>query len=283
MKKILSVMGIQLLILAGLVLLLYPAVSGWLAERYHVSEIKNYDGIINSMTVQKMQEERQKAEEYNDALSRNGIIDPFIPSGGICLPENYISILNLDGIIGYIEIPAINVSLPIYHGTDKKTLEKGVGHMEMTAFPIGGKGNHTVLTGHTGLPSSKLFTDLEKVKTGDMFYIRVLDETLVYEVDQILVVSPENTEDLLPVSGEDYVTLITCTPYAVNSHRLLVRGSRITVPPQVTDKIESEANTNIIESNSDWCIWLIAGTAVFLIACRAVYLYLKRRKKRRGR
>ena len=133
--------------------------------------------------------------------------------------------------MGYIDIPTIDAHLPIYHGTDEEVLAKGVGHVPDTAFPIGGIGNHSVLTGHTGLPSAKIFTDLTELAEGDLFYIHILNETLVYEVDQIQVVLPSQLDNLLPVADRDYCTLVTCTPYGINSHRLLVRGQRTTQQP----------------------------------------------------
>ncbi len=145
----------------------------------------------------------------------------------MALPQNYLEVLRVFDTMGTIEIPKIAVNLPIYHGTDAQTLEKGVGHLRQTALPIGGAGSHAVLTGHTGLPNAKMFDGLSKLKIGDKFYVHVLGETLAYEVDAINVVKPEEVRLLNPISGEDHVTLLTCTPYGVNTHRLLVRGVRV--------------------------------------------------------
>ena len=143
--------------------------------------------------------------------------------------EKYEKLLNVDenGIMGYIQIPSINLSLPIYHGTDDYVLQSGIGHLDWTSLPIGGEGTHCVLSGHRGLPSAKLFTNLDKLVIGDTFMIRVLNEVLTYEVDQILIVDPNDTDELKIVPGKDYCTLVTCTPYGINTHRLLVRGHRI--------------------------------------------------------
>ena len=145
----------------------------------------------------------------------------------VSCPVPYEDILNFgDGLMGYVSIPCIGVQLPVYHGVSTEVLAKGVGHMPATAFPVGGAGNHSVLTGHTGLPSAELFTDLVKMEIGDRFYVTVANKVFAYEVDQIKTVSPLDGSDLVPVSGEDYCTLLTCTPYGINSHRLLVRGHR---------------------------------------------------------
>jgi len=260
MKKVISIISIGLLLFAGLALLFYPDISNWLAERNQSMAIQEYNAALSEMTTEQMEVEMQKAREYNNALSGIQIEDPFIPGTGIVLPENYTSVLTLNGTIGYIEIPVIDVSLPIYHGTGEAALKRGAGHMEMTAFPIGGEGNHAVLTGHTGLPSARLFTDLNKLVAGDHFYIRVLDKTLAYEVNQILVVTPENTEDLRPVKAQDYVTLITCTPYGINSHRLLVRGVRI---PYQAAKTEQAAKT--AASPIDWRLVTVIAFMTLLV------------------
>lgn len=247
-------MSIGLLLLAGLVLLFYPDISNWLAECNQSVAIQEYNADLADYTTVQMETERQKAEEYNNALSGAAIKDPFIPESGMVLPDNYYAILNLSESIGFIEIPLIDVSLPIYHGTDESILRKGAGHMEMTSLPIGGEGNHAVLTGHTGLASAMLFTDLDKLNTGDRFYIHVLNETLAYEVEEILVIKPECTEVLRPVIGKDYVTLITCTPYGVNSHRLLVRGIRV---PYSTDEIEIKEKVDKKPINWRWVIIIL--------------------------
>lgn len=275
MKKGLFVACIILLFLAGLALLFYSDISNWLAELNQSAAIQEYNSVLVEITAEQIEKERQKANEYNNALSEIHDKNPFIPDDGIVLPENYTSTLNLNGTIGFIEIPVIGVSLPIFHGTGETALRKGAGHMEMTAFPIGGEGNHSVLTSHTALPSAKLFTDLDKLKVNDMFYIHVLDETLAYTVDQILVVKPENTEELRPVKEKDYVTLITCTPYAVNSHRLLVRGTRV---PYTADEAEQIVKT--INKPINWRMITVVVVIVVSIVIYILYKYSNRQKKR---
>ena len=182
-----------------------------------------------------------------------------------------------NGVMGYIEIPSIGCTLPIYHGTDEAVLQIAVGHMEGTSLPVGGEGSHCVLSGHRGLPSAKLFTDLDQVGEGDTFLLHVLDETLAYEVDQVKVVLPEEAGDLEAVRGEDYCTLVTCTPYGINTHRLLVRGSRTEyLPEEATEAIEKE--TGKTGQGHAWqpFLWIIPVLAAILIGVAVC-----RRKNRR--
>jgi len=274
-KKMLTRVLIGTLFLVGTALIFYPTVSNMLAERYHVTEIENYDEIVTEMEERLKEEELQKAREYNNALTGSGIRDPFIPESGVVLPDNYTSVLGFSGgIMGYIKIPEIDVYLPIYHGTSENVLRKGSGHMENTAIPIGGEGNHTILTGHTGLSTARLFTDLDKLETGDVFYITVLDTTIAYAVDQILVVTPDDTSELVPVPDEDYVTLVTCTPYAINSHRLLVRGTRI---PYTEDT--EKAPVDVLQ---DWHM-ILAAAASLMVLTVIICVVRKHRKNRKMR
>jgi len=278
MKKVFPILIVILLFIFGIGLLAYPTLSDWLAKRGQSIAVQNYDQRTIEMNAKNIEEEFKKAEEYNDALSGANIKDPFVPESGYVLPENYLSILNIDDTIGYINIPKIDVNLPIYHGTDDEVLQKGVGHMEMTAFPIGGEGNHAVLTGHTGIPSAKFFTDLTELEMGDVFYIVVLNQTIAYEVDQILVVKPDETDSLKPVAGEDYVTLVTCTPYGINSHRLLVRGMRI--PYEEAVKLQEE---NPQKAEINWRLVMIVSFAVLSLLAFIVYKVIDRRKMRKKR
>lgn len=278
MKRVLAETSILFLILAGFAFLLYPTVSNWLAERNSVSMAQVYVEDVNAMTVEEIEKEIEKAKKYNDMLSGANIEDPFVPGSGMVLPENYTSVLDFgNGMMGYIEIPEIGVLLPIYHGTSESVLKRGVGHMENTALPIGGEGNHTVLTGHTGLPSAKLFTDLDQLEIGDVFYTIVLNERFAYEIDQILVIEPDDTKTLQPVTGEDYVTLITCTPYGINSHRLLVRGIRI---PYAEEEKEDMAMGLVRTVN--WQIIMIVSFVIFLTAASVVYRIINRRRQQRN-
>ncbi len=195
------------------------------------------------------------------------------------VPDNYTQILDYaNHMMGYIEIPKISVYLPIYHGTSDDVLAKGIGHMSQTAFPIGGESTHAVLTGHTALPNAKLFTDLTELVEGDVFYIQILGETLAYEVDQIKVVDPEDTSDMQAEKGKDYVTLITCTPYAVNTHRLLVRGERI---PYTEQQYQADVEAGgLMFSGLDHQAILIGMIGAFALLAVIVIVVLIRRGKR---
>ena len=211
--------------LMGLSLVLYPSFSDYWNSTRQSSAIAFYVEEINTMEQERKQAMMDEARAYNEALKER--------SNVYILPDElrlrYSNTLNASGtgIMAYVEIPSINVMLPVYHGTSDAVLQTAVGHIEWTSLPIGGTGTHTVISGHRGLPSARLFTDLDRVVEGDTFLLQVVDETLTYEVDQILIVEPETVKDLAPAEDKDYCTLVTCTPYAVNTHRLLVRGHRV--------------------------------------------------------
>lgn len=221
---------VLLLFATALFLIMYPFVSNYLFEHRTASECN----IINQQTEEvdddELAEALQAAKDYNRVIAsgRVQLTDPFEGDIGHEEADDYESLCNIKGnsVMGTIEIPVIDVNLPIYHGTSDAVLNKGVGHLHGTSLPVGGESTHSVLTGHTGLSNAKLFTDLEKMEKGDVFFLHVLGETLTYEVDNITVVTPDNLNNLKVVPGEDYCTLLTCTPYGVNSHRLLVRGTR---------------------------------------------------------
>ena len=227
-------------LIAGLSLLLYPTFSDWWNSMHQSRAIASYVDAVANMDTDEYDHLWQAAFEYNHSLTRR--------SNSFTLNEEqkaeYNTQLNVgsNGIMGYVEVPSIEVSLPIYHGTDEGVLQVAVGHLEWTSLPVGGEGSHCVISGHRGLPSAKLFTDLDKVAEGDVFMLRVLDEILTYEVDQIHIVEPRSVSDLLISPGKDYCTLVTCTPYGVNSHRLLVRGHRIeTVEAAKSVRVTSNA------------------------------------------
>lgn len=216
---------IILVLLAGLSLLLYPSFADWWNSKTQSKAIATYTEQVSVMDDEKYQEIWQSAITYNQTLLAR--------SNTYTLTDEqqaaYNGELNFagNGIMGYIEIPQLNIHLPIYHGTSELVLQVAVGHLEWTSLPTGGESTHCVLSGHRGLPSAKLFTDLDQLREGDLFMLHVLDETLTYEVDQILIVEPDETDDLLIQEGKDLCTLVTCTPYGINSHRLLVRGHRV--------------------------------------------------------
>lgn len=221
------------LLLVGLGLIAYPTVADWWNSWHQSRAIASMVESVEDLGPVEREEALQLAAEYNATLvdMPNRLVQA--PEGG----EAYASLLDITGtgIMAYIEIPSLDIKLPIYHGTDEGTLQVATGHLPGSSLPIGGASTHTVITGHTGLPSARLFTDISKLEIGDVFYITALEEPLAYEVDQIKVVLPEEYEDLAIVEGEDLATLVTCTPYGVNSHRLLVRGHRIDLPEEAED------------------------------------------------
>lgn len=215
--------------LVGCALLLYPTVSQWLSGLHQSGVVANYAEEIGELGDVAVEREIRRAREYNQDLTDVvALSDPFQTEGAVDNAE-YDTLLQAtqEGVMGYVEIPSIDVMLPIYHGVGADILAKGVGHLPETSLPVGGKSTHAVLAGHSGMSNARLFTDLPKLSKGDVFYIHIYDRTLTYTVDQIKTVLPTNTADLTIVPGQDYVTLITCVPVTVNSHRLLVRGTRM--------------------------------------------------------
>ncbi|WP_417088205.1 class C sortase [Eubacterium maltosivorans] len=274
MKRILSNVAITLMLIIGACFIGYPIFANLLSTRQHGEVIQDYQITVEQMNASIMAEEKEKALAYNQGL--NGMVahDPFIEGSGYVLPENYLDCLNVDGIMGTLVIDKINVNLPIYHGTRDEVLRKGVGHIKETALPIGGKGSHAVLTSHSGLNDAKLFTELEQLVKGDTFEIHVLDEILTYQVDQIKVVEPNQTDELKAVPGKDYVTLLTCTPIGVNSHRLLVRGERIFQEPQAEETQETVNRSYVI---------LAAATVILVPIVLLILYWMTQRKTRKKR
>lgn len=225
MKKHMTTILLILVLLIGLSLLLYPSFADWWNSFHQSRAIATYSEQVATMDDEKYMEVWNAAWDYNQSLLDRP--NSFLLSEQ--QREQYNALLDIGGlgIMGYIEIPQIDVMLPIYHGTDEGVLQIAVGHIEWTSLPVGGPSSHCVLSGHRGLPSARLFTDLDKLETGDTFMLHILDEILTYEVDQILIVEPTDTDALLIEEGQDYCTLVTCTPYGINSHRMLVRGHRI--------------------------------------------------------
>ena len=225
MKKHLSTIIFVIVLFVGLSLLLYPTISDYWNSYHQSKAIASYVDSVENMDEEKLEEMRIAAQEYNRKLLSNN--NRFEMTDEEYSEYEKILDVNGTGIMGYVEVPRIDVKIPIYHGTDNEVLQIGVGHIEGTSLPIGGDSTHSAISGHRGLTSSKLFTDIDQLSEGDVFMLYVLGETLTYEVDQIRIVLPDELNDLKIESGEDYCTLITCTPYGVNTHRLLVRGHRI--------------------------------------------------------
>lgn len=211
-----------IMILSGMCIMAYPFVSNMFAEHNATVAIEDYSNAVEEMDAEKLDALKEAAKAYNDQLNLVVAGDDTEITG-----SSYADVIGVGESMGYITIPKINVSLPMYEGTDESVLRRGVGHMSMTSYPLGGESTHCVLTGHRGLPEAVLFTDLDQLEIGDKFYLHTLDEVLAYQVDQVKVVEPEDTADLEIVKGMDYCTLVTCTPYGINSHRLLVRGVRV--------------------------------------------------------
>lgn len=225
-RGVFSSVVLVIMLVAGVAIMSYPAISDWLNSSRHSVTIVTYEKQVSSLDQESIDQMRSDAREFNEYLST------LHPRFGVLSEEDlalYSSLLNVStsGVMGSIRIPSIGVNLPVYHGVDESVLQVGIGHVESTSLPIGGPGTHVVLSGHRGLPSARLFTDLDRLKVGDRFELRVLGEVLTYEVDQIITVLPDELESLSIYPDQDLVTLVTCTPYGINTHRLLVRGHRV--------------------------------------------------------
>lgn len=262
--------------LAGVSILCYPVVSDMVNQYQQNQVVSGYQEAVNQQSAEEIAQMKQAAQLYNEDLLKDEIIvDPFDQVQNKKAGIEYYQSLDpqKNGVMGMVRIPAIDVSLPIYHGTEEEVLQKAIGHLEQTSLPIGGAGTHAVISGHRGLPSAKLFTDLNLLKTGDVFYVDVLDETLAYKVDQIKTVEPHELEDLAIISGEDHVTLVTCTPYAINSHRLLVRGTRI--PYEEAEEVQKQEEA---AAQKDFLPYLAAGVAALVLVI-LIILFMFCRKK----
>ena len=270
--KIYTVALIVVLV-TGLFLLLYPSFSDWWNSRVQTKLISNYNEVVAKLDTEDYTALWDSARAYNgDLWGRN---NPYLLEES--QRERYNGLLNPagDGIMGYVQIPDIDVALPIYHGTDELVLQTAIGHLDWTSLPVGGAGTHCVISGHRGLPSARLFTDLDKVMVGDMFMLHVLDDTLTYEVDQIRIVEPDETDELLLQSGKDLCTLVTCTPYGVNSHRLLVRGHRVENLAETVD-VRITADAVVVEK-------LVVAPFVLLpiLLVMLVWLFVSSRKRKK--
>ena len=274
MKRKKATLALVLVFLTGLALLLYPLVNDFWNSLHQSRAIANYTQAVAEIDNDHYRQLWSDAQTYNVALVEND--RRYTPtSEETALYESLLDITET-GIMGYIEITSIQVSLPIYHGVDEAVLQTAIGHIEGTSLPVGGESTHCVISGHRGLPSAKLFTDLDQLEEGDTFLLRVLDETLTYEVDQIHIVEPYEIDRLEIEEGEDLCTLVTCTPYGVNSHRLLVRGHRVaSSTPALSVRVTADA----LQMNT-----LLVATAVaapvLLILLISVLLWPSGRKKR---
>ncbi len=261
------------ILVIGLSVLLYPTISNWWNERTQSYAVAEYNEVVSQMTEEEYEAYFEAANEYNEALYNLGSYTAFAKPE---LVEGYDETLNItaDGMMGYITIEKLSINLPIYHGTSDRVLNSAAGHLEGSSLPVGGGNTHAVLSAHRGLPTARLFTDIDKLEIGDTFTITVLQEVFTYQVDQIITVLPEEMENLYIADGEDYCTLLTCTPYGVNTHRLLVRGVR------VENREGDYVNANY--SVSPWIIALIIVLFIILIILIAWLIYDTRRRKRQN-
>ena len=276
-----------LVFLLALGITLYPFVSNYLAEKYQSTAMAAYSDAISRMDDTTLMREREAAQQFNRSIGVISMSGPDAISRLNAARDGYDDLLNVNnnGIMGYIRIPAIDVELPIYHGVENSTLEQGVGHLPGSSLPVGGESTHAVLAAHSGLASQRMFTDLEQLREGDRFYLSVLGETLAYEIDQMLVVEPDDAAALELQPGMDLVTLITCTPYGVNTHRLLVRGKRVPYEPAQEEVVEAED----APEPSTWRRQYVKGLALgvgIMAGCSAAAvigwrLYLAKHTRRR--
>lgn len=287
-RKILNVLFI-LLFLIGFLVLAYPTIANQWNTYRQQQLISNYDTVLEELEPEDLSAEWEAARAYNNSFTENNIYgDVFGTDHNDLEDTRYWQVLNIagDGVMGYLTIPKIHVKLSIYHGTDDQVLETGVGHMNGTKLPIGGEGTHCVLSAHRGLPSAKLFTDIDQLEPGDRFYIHVLDEDLAYEVDQILPMVDKDDMDTLSqalqvVDGEDYVTLFTCTPYGVNTHRLLVRGHRV----PYNGELESDGtpvDTMVESIQNYYMLYLLLGLAITILVILWMKKYFLPKKKNKA-
>mgnify|MGYP000478041991 FL=1 len=289
MKKKAGNLVICIIFLAGLSLLLYPFVANQWNNYRQKQLISGYEQAVSEKEAAEgidYDAERKKAEDYNEALLPCVLPDSFALAESSGVDPVYMNTLNIagDGMMGSVEIPKINIKIPIYHTTEEEVLNKGAGHLEGSSLPVGGANTHAVISAHRGLPSASLFTDLDQLKEGDHFLIHVLDETLCYEVDKISVVKPEDTSALAVEDGQDLVTLLTCTPYGVNTERLLVRGHRV---PYVEEEVKEEKTVLSGSSlHTNYLLWVFVGLSVTALFIFVLYLKetkLKRRANKGGK
>lgn len=285
MKKILINMVFGIMFLTGFGILTYPTVSDqW--NTYRQSRlISDYENVVAEMEPEDYSREWESARSFNDTFTSNNLYgDVFGEDTGELQETEYWQILNVagDGVMGYMSIPKINIRLAIYHGTGDAVLQTGIGHLNGTKLPIGGEGTNSVLAAHRGLPSARLFTDVDQLVKGDRIYIRILDETLAYEVDQILPMVDKDDMDTLGealqvAEGEDYITLFTCTPYGVNSHRLLVRGTRVPYSGE-EEAASTPADTMLKAVQNYYMLYLILGLSVTMLVILIMKFLFRPRK-----
>ncbi|MFM0899283.1 class C sortase [Streptococcus suis] len=263
---------LKLLFLFGLIVTLYPWISQFYYRYDSDREIQSFYEQAQQLPSEEVLKRLEHARAYNQTLDPRKLQDPYTEEEQAGVAE-YARMLEVKEKIGFVEIPKINERIPIYAGTTEYVLQKGAGHLEGSSLPVGGESTHTVITAHRGLPNASLFTNLDRLKVGEQFYIHNIAETLAYEVDQILVVEPSDFDPVLVQAGKDYATLLTCTPYMINSHRLLVRGHRVPYEPEVAKEEKPVFFLDMLTLS-----YLIALLIILVIVA---ILYLRRRKKNR--
>ena len=274
-KRKFSTIFFILVILAGLSLVLYPTVSNYIHSLSYHKVIEDYSEAASRLDKESYNRILESAHSYNAELAENSTIVYTLSDEQ---RKEYESLLNImgDGVMGYIDIPKSNINLPIYHGTSEAVLQSGVGHYEGSSLPVGGESVHTILSGHTGLPSSKLFTDIRELEVGDKFTLHVLNETLTYEIENIEVVLPEELSKLKIEKGKDLCTLFTCTPYGVNTHRLVVRAHRTENEKTSSNKSGQDEEKNNITK------WILIIAAAILLLGLIIVIFIVKRKKRKN-
>lgn len=282
MKRLKTIFAI-LMFATGVGIAAYPIVSNMLYERNATQVVESYDDTVKEMDQEEIDAAKEAVRKYNEQLQSAIVQDE--NGEGQQAGDSYVDMTGVGESIGYITIPKIDLELPIYEGSSAEVLQKGIGHMEQSSYPIGGEGTHSVLTGHRGLPDAELFTHLDEMEEGDCFYLHVLDEILAYRVDQIKVVEPNETGDLDIIAGEDYCTLVTCTPYSINTHRLLVRGVRT----EYNGELESDVQYQELQTGTvarrliDVLPWILVVGVGALGTEGVLFWLLLRRKKKRDR
>ena len=273
MKKHISTIIFIVVLIAGLSLLLYPTVSDWWNSLHQSRAVAEYAEYVGNIKNELYQQILDNAYDYNDKLTKKSG-NRFIMTEEEL--ETYTNMLDITGtgLSGYLNIPVLQTTLPIYHGTSDSVLSAGIGHLEGSSLPVGGKSTHCVLSGHRGLPSTKLLTNLDKLVVGDLFILHILDETLTYEVDQIRIVEPQDVGELAIIDGMDYCTLVTCTPYGINTHRLLVRGHRVA---NTEDASEVRITSDAIQIEPIAVMPFVAAPILLVLF---IILLLKTRKKK---
>ena len=277
-RRLFTILPPVLLVL-GILVLLYPVIATYQNNLEQQRIAKAFSAEQTNLGPDVLKDQLARADEYNRQAAEAPILDPWLESQRPNTPQyaDYLSQLNVNPVMATVKVPSVDISLPIYHGTETSTLEKGVGHLFGTALPVGGEGTHTVLTGHSGLGSATMFDHLNRVKVGDVFYIEVLGRHLKYKVTDIRTVLPNETESLNKVAGKDLATLITCTPYGINTHRLLVTGERVPMDDQQVAAESEKVEPAVVQT---WMIAVVVGIIAVLIVTAVLWLFARKNRKK---